>query len=116
MQEETMIIVRSSFDSADAVIAELGNHLDKIEELLVRYHFSSRGRVHSVSLDSEGLILGDEGKGSFVVRYAVGLFNACADLDYTEKSWMRIGFKPGLEEGAVILSGENIPEREPDEL
>lgn len=95
---------------------ELLSQQDKIKELLVAYHFSSRERVYDVLINEDSLSVDASGKGSFIVTYMTGLFNACADVDYNQKAEMKISLKVDPETDTVLLTGEYIPEREPDEL
>ncbi|TZF84102.1 hypothetical protein FW774_11725 [Pedobacter sp. BS3] len=113
-----------SFYSSDAKGLDCGNrvyellsaNLDKLSELLMAYHFSSRERVSGITIDKSSLYIDGQGRGSFIVHYTIGLFNACADLDYTDDAKMTVEFAVNPESGEVALTGEYIPEREPDEF
>lgn len=100
----------------DSLKRELLGNLQAIEALLVGYHFSSRGRVFNVSIDEDSIKHGSTLQGQCKVNYSIGQFNACADLDFTEKAFMQISFNADFSNKIVTLTGENVPEREPDEL
>ena len=95
---------------------QLLSQQDKIKELLVAYHFSSRERVYDVLINEDSLSADASGEGSFIVTYMTGLFNACADVDYNQKAEMKISIKIDPATDTALLTGEYIPEREPDEF
>jgi len=119
MQEKTTFQLSEQFlaGSADThnLKKELLRNIQAIEALLVGYHFSSRGRVFNVLLDEDSLSEENSFQGQFKVNYFIGQFNACADLDFTEKAFMQISFNVDIANNIVTLTGEYIPEREPDE-
>jgi hypothetical protein len=91
---------------------ELSRRPNALEPLLMSYHFSKRERVFDLSVDPLSF---DE--RSFIVKYNTGLFNACADVDHTDSTRMRITYKfLAAGSSTILLEGEYIPEREPDEL
>lgn len=120
MQEQTFKST-TEFDNtrqvdAALILTELQLNLKALESLLVSYHYKSRGRVFDVKIQEESLrVLSDE-TAIFSVRYNIGQFNACADLDYTEKAGMEILVDIDRESNSLRLTGEFVPEREPDEL
>jgi hypothetical protein len=95
---------------------DLLSQSDKIKELLVAYHFMSRERVYDVRINEGSLSVDSDGLGSFIVNYMTGLFNACADVDYNQREEMKIMVKADPAAHTALLTGEYIPEREPDEL
>jgi len=98
----------------DTLLNELLSNQKQVEDLLISYHFRSRGRVYNVRIDKP--VLNDDGSGFFNVRYSIGHFNACADVDTSEDERMKIQFEVNLQTGILFLVGEFIPEREPDEF
>lgn len=116
MQEQIKITLNEAFLSAEptaqTLFEELVQHSDKITELLTGYHFQSRGRVFNVAVNQDSVQLISTQMARFVVTYTIGQFNACADVDFTEKASMEmlVDIKDG------IITGEYIPEREPDEF
>jgi len=96
------------------ILNELLAHKTVIEDLIISYYFKSRGRIFDVRLNRPTL---DENcNGFFNVSYTVGHFNACADVDTSEEESMKIQLWSDLENGIIMLEGEYIPEREPDEF
>jgi hypothetical protein len=95
---------------------ELQHQLKAVEALLVGYHFKSRGRVFGLAINPESVQLLSQSIAKFTVHYSIGQFNACADVDYSERSTMEVLLDIDVEAGHGILTGEYFPEREPDEL
>jgi hypothetical protein len=96
------------------IFNELLANRDKIEDLIISYHYKSRGRVYNVHIEPP--VLSQELAGYFNVRYAIGHFNACADMDTSEDAIMPIEISTDLSLAEINLTGEFIPEREPDEF
>ena len=123
MQERTKISISSvalegiKMQAADKeliIFNELLANKSKIEDLIISYHYKNRGRVYNVRIESP--VLSQELTGSFNVRYAIGHFNACADIDTNEDAIMAIQISTDLSLAEINLTGEFIPEREPDEF
>ena len=123
MQEKTQFKISSiavtgikmqAAEKESIVLNELLNHRAVIEDLLVGYYFKSRGRIYNVRINKP--VLDEDCNGFFSVKYTIGHFNACADLDTNEEESMKIQIKADLETGVAELTGEFFPEREPDEL
>lgn len=116
MQEQIKIALNAGFLSEEpsqkTLFEELVQHSGKITELLTGYHFHSRGRVFNAAVNQDSVQLINSQMGRFIVTYTVGQFNACADLDFTEKASMEM--LVDIKEG--IITGEYIPERGPDEF
>ena len=102
--------------SVHALLIELEKSKEKIIELLVGYHFSERQRVFDVQILETSPVLDGQGRGSFVISYMLGLFNACADLDHSSAAKMKIEICINPESGEAVLTGEYFPERGPDEF
>jgi len=115
MQETIKISYMPAEGTWQNIVPFLVDNIKRIEELLVRYHYSRREKVLNVSIDQDKIFVDQKGMGSFTVSYVIGLFNACADLDFNDKAAMKIGFRIQPDSHEIILTGENIPEREPDE-
>lgn len=121
MQEQVVFKLAEGFlslTSADAALLgkELQENVKAVEALLTSYHFRSRGRVYNVTVDESSVELLNPQMGKFVASYTLGQFNACADVDYSERAAMEILVDIDKEKGLAILTGEYIPEREPDEF
>ena len=117
MQEQVTIKLSSQVVwDATTFYRELLQSSDRVKDLLVSYHFRTRGRVSELSFTESSIEFFNPLMGKFVVIYSVGQFNACADVDYSERETMEILFDIDLEKSEALLTGEYIPEREPDEL
>ena len=121
MQEQVTFKLSQEFllhqsNDIDSLTDELLLNLKAIEALLVSYHFKSRGRVFDISLDEGSVTFLNPLMGKFIVKYAIGQFNACADVDFTERASMEILIDIDKEKSLGIITGEYIPEREPDEF
>ena len=116
MQETVIIPFKGKKDTILDVFSNLSSRIDLIEDLLIKYHFNKREKVLNVVVEEGTFFINDDGMGKFTVNYIIGLFNACADIDYAEKARMNIVFKTNLNDHQIIITGEYIPEREPDEL
>ncbi|MBC7912735.1 MAG: hypothetical protein H7Y07_01300 [Pyrinomonadaceae bacterium] len=116
MQEQTIIKVNLSDGDKLSLYKELVQNLDKITALLVGYHFKSRGRVINVSVIESSVEFIKPLMATFMVQYTIGQFNACADVDFTEAATMEMLVDINLEKAEAVITGEYIPEREPDEF
>ncbi len=118
MEEKIEIVFAektNDFINADKLKETLKQHLEKIEQLLLAYHYAQKERVFNVET-GELEFNDDKQTGFFPAYYKTNIFNGCADLDFTEKKEMRILFSIDKSRRVIILTGENIPERYPDEL
>lgn len=118
MQEST-IIELSKFGESKPEISLLDEIVDKkaeVEALISAYYFRSRGRVFNLRVDRESFYQLSDNRYAFVVFYKVGISNACADidLDYDEKMVINVSLDTAASK--ALLTGEYIPEREPDDL
>ena len=95
---------------------ELLLNIKVIEALLTSYHFKSRGRVFNVNIEENSVELIGDYMGKFLVSYTIGQFNACADVDFTERASMEMLIDIDVKNSDAIINGEYIPEREPDEF
>ncbi|MFD2164438.1 hypothetical protein ACFSJU_18680 [Paradesertivirga mongoliensis] len=121
MQEQITFLLSEDFlakDSFDvpALYQELNRNIKSVENLLVSYHFKTRGRVFNVTIDDSSLKLLQPLMGRFLVNYTIGQFNACADVDFSEKASMEMLIDLDPQNKKAIITGEFIPEREPDEF
>ncbi|MBC8053703.1 MAG: hypothetical protein H7Y13_11625 [Sphingobacteriaceae bacterium] len=120
MQEQATFQLSGPFLAENIDIIALKNELQSniktIESLLVSYHFKSRGRVFDVRLRGESIEMLQAQMGKFLVEYSVGQFNACADIDFTEKASMEMLIDLDSINKRAIITGEYIPERDPDEI
>ena len=117
LSEKTLDALCSRPDTVEQILfAELVEKVAEIEALIAGYHFSSRGRVFGLAIDPGSFRELGTGTWGFSLTYNVGIFQACADIDshYSEKMRVLLEFQP--EGRTVLLSGEEIPEREPDEI
>ncbi|MEJ6979146.1 hypothetical protein WG906_01710 [Pedobacter sp. P351] len=107
---------RGSFINAAILKTELFSNIKAIEALLTSYHFKSRGRVFNVNVEEPSVELIADYMGKFLVSYTIGQFNACADVDFTERASMEMLIDIDIKNSEAIITGEYIPEREPDEF
>jgi hypothetical protein len=114
-QLSPMFLETEPVDSTSLMV-EVSSNLTVIESLLVSYHFKSRGRVFNVQLVQDSVVLLSDSMGKFTVVYTIGQFNACADVDFAENASMEMLIDIDRGAGKAIITGEYIPEREPDEF
>jgi hypothetical protein len=100
----------------DTLKNEINSNIIVIAELLTSYHFKSRERVFDVSINENSVEIINSQIGKFIVNYTIGQFNACADVDFTERASMEMLVDVDLINQEAIVTGEYIPEREPDEF
>lgn len=98
------------------IIEELQQHEKAIDNMLVSYYFAERKRVYDVVINIPSIQMNSLGHGKFRVNYMLGMFNACADIDASDVSQMDILMDVDFTKRSMILTGEDIPEREPDGL
>lgn len=120
MQEQVTFKLSPHFDvqstDADALLRELKHQQQAVEALLTSYHYRSRGRVFDVLIDESSVALISQSMGKFMVKYSIGQFNACADVDFTETEAMEMLVDIDGEKRVAVITGEYIPERDPDEF
>lgn len=124
MQEQTrfslsdtaLAALRNRNAIKETLWAEFNENIKVVEDLLVGYHFRERGSVNDLVIEENSLLTDRDGNGYFIATYVLGMFNACADLDLSDKARMKIDFKTDLAAAEVLLTGEYFPEREPDEF
>ncbi len=121
MQEQIKFSLSEEFPKEDIVDLdtlkrEINLNIQVIGELLTSYHFKSRGRVFDVRVNENSIEMINSHMGKFTVNYTIGQFNACADVDFTEKASMEMLIDADLISRKAIVTGEYIPEREPDEF
>jgi hypothetical protein len=123
VQERSTISIAPQFvaavsakgDERPALIAEaLEHHIDDISALLTSYHWNERGVVHSVLINHDSVQMDSLGMGQFKVSYGVNIHYGCSDIDIELSKTMVIGIHINLQTGEALLTGENIPDREPD--
>jgi hypothetical protein len=95
---------------------ELLLHKEVVADLVRGYYFTERKSVSALEIDADSVMVDQEGRGSFMAHFILGMFNACADLDYNDKSGMLIEFAADPDNATMTLTGEYFPEREPDDL
>jgi hypothetical protein len=108
--------LKQSIADEISVIKELKENIKSIESLLQSYHFKARGRVFNVVIKDVSLALLSNTMAKLLITYMVGQFNACADLDFNERASMEVLVDIDRESSQAIVTGEFIPEREPDEI
>lgn len=120
MQEQLTFNLSDEFLKSSKDIESLHKEIQRnvaiIEALLVSYHFKSRGRVFNVQINGSSIELLKPVIGRFTVNYSIGQFNACADVDFVENASMEILYDISLDTSTCTITGEYIPEREPDEF
>ncbi|MGV3507925.1 MAG: hypothetical protein ACO1N7_01450 [Sphingobacteriaceae bacterium] len=107
--------LKSSVD-IESIKREIEQNVAIVEALLVSYHFKSRGRVFNVQINESSIELIKPVIGRFTVNYSIGQFNACADVDFVEKASMELLYDISIDTSTCTITGEYIPEREPDEF
>ncbi len=121
MQEQVRFKLSNEFlkqsiiDEA-SINTELELNLKSIESLLQSYHFKARERVFDVNIKNDSVELLNQSMAKMLVTYSIGQFNACADLDFNERASMEMLIDIDKESAEATLTGEFIPEREPDEI
>jgi len=116
MSPQAMEAIEDGADRKVILAQTLENEIKHVEDLLMGYHFRERGSVDHLELDTTNMTVDEQGKGSFTARYILGMYNACADLDLSDKAKMEIDFEVDFENGMITLTGEFFPEREPDDI
>jgi|GEM_PF-822893 len=116
MSPQAIEAIQDGADKNVILAQTLTNEIKHVEDLLMGYHFRERGSVDHLELDTSSMMVDDEGRGSFMARYILGLYNACADLDLSDKAKMQIDFEADFKNGMITLTGEFFPEREPDDI
>jgi len=109
-----------SVDLAKSVTPEsLQEILESSHEYLLKlvgsYYFSKRGRVHNLRIDRSSISL-QHHAGSFIVLFDVNFTQGCQDLSYDENEKMKINFSFNDKRDKILFEGEEVREREPDEL
>ena len=116
LSEHYLSLAAHQPDATQPLYSELVKNISKINDLLISYHFSKRERIVDLEIDKSSIVITSEGKGNFLVNYTIGMFNACADLDYTQKEKMIIDIEINQKTNEAVLRGEFFPERDPDDL
>ncbi|MBT1702834.1 hypothetical protein [Chryseosolibacter indicus] len=94
----------------------LRDSLKQILDLLTSYYFSKRGKVHGLKLSSEETRFDDNTTGYFIIHYNINYNNGCQDINFDESDKMTIRFRIDEHAKLLMLQGEEVREREPDEL
>lgn len=85
--------------------------------MLSGYYYASRGKVHHLKIDGNSIKFDQVTSGFFTVTFDINYTNGCQDLNYdVENENMMIYFTIDLPNKLVQLTGQEIPERGPDEL
>jgi hypothetical protein len=79
------------------------------------YYFSKRGRVHNLRIDKSSITWQDDA-GSFDILFNVNFTQGCQDLSYDDNEKMKINFSFNENRDKILYEGEEVREREPDEL
>lgn len=116
ISEECLQAIRKQTNAGTRLYEEMLRQKEKIHSLLTGYYFISRRSVSDIGISEDSVIIGSNGRGSFEVTYTLGIFNACADLSFSDTEKMKINIDADPETGETVLTGEYVPEREPDEL
>jgi hypothetical protein len=107
-------IVSNNAERLRIITDELEANLSHISSLLTSYHWSEKGIVHALKIDPLSIRIDQSGKGSFITNYGTNIHYGCSDVDIELENKMRINLSVDLQTGETILTGEYIPEREPD--
>jgi hypothetical protein len=103
-------------NKGELLFLELETNRAKIEDLLSGYHFASRGKVDGHYIEKETIQFNNILAGSFKLHYNVVYTNGCQDLTYNDTDTKVITFEIDLPKRTVLLTGEEIRERMPDEF
>lgn len=93
----------------------LNNSLYDIHDMLFSYHYAKRERVYDIAIEESDILHSGE-KGYFTVKYMIGFFNACADLDFNDKESMKVSYFIDFMKDEIVLRGEYIPDDEQYEI
>jgi histidinol phosphatase-like enzyme len=95
---------------------ELEQHIKEISSMLTAYHWDERGIVHGVTIDEPSISIDKNGQGKFRVKYGTNIHFGCSDKDIELDNSMVITINADLTTGTALLTGENVIEREPDDI
>lgn len=107
-------IIGDSHERLRVIGNELAKQQDNICSLLTSYHWEERGKVHAIEIDDSSIKVDKNGEGHFTVKYGTNIHYGCSDRDINSDNMMTISIKVNLQTGSTLLTGENIPDREPD--
>lgn len=109
---------RFKFEAGNPVLMlkSLNQFTPVIREMLESYHFAKRERIESLQIDPAFMVSPDGSMVTFAAYYQIGMFNACADLNHTASEKMQFTLQYDKAGELFILTGENWPERGPDEF
>jgi hypothetical protein len=91
------------------------SYREDLLKLVGSYYFTKRGRVHHLRIDRSS-ITRQHDAGSFVISFDVNFTQGCQDLSYDENEKMKINFIFNENRDKILFEGEEVREREPDEL
>ena len=107
-------IISNDADRLSNIANVLESHSADISSLLTSYHWSEKAMVHTLKINRESVEIDQFGKGRFTVNYGTNIHYGCSDTDIELENKMTININADIETGEAILTGEYIPEREPD--
>ena len=125
MQEKTVInlgrialeeIAEKPLKIKELLIAKLNENLEKIRLMISGYFFLERKRIYNLTIDEESVSMNEAGNGTFRVNFTIGILDGCADIDRSQLDDMLVSISTNLQTGEILLLGENIPERQPDDF
>ncbi|MFD1630773.1 hypothetical protein [Pseudopedobacter beijingensis] len=118
MQEERCLNLGTDLDNKEDKVSTLyiflNKNLKQLHELLFTYHYAKRESVADLVIVKESITFDTYNRGTFVIRYTIGLSNACADLHYESTDKMKISF--AIEDQDLRIKGEYWPDEEPHEI
>ena len=121
MQEKLTIKVSPEFiktlignKNPSLTLLALTEHEAQIAALLTGYHWGEKGIVNSIRIAPDSVNIDEAGKGSFKVAYAINIHYGCSDVDIDLDKSMVINIAIDTTTATALLTGEYIPEREPD--
>jgi hypothetical protein len=125
MKEETTFEVSDEFIAAflqnqvnkkALLLREMKRKESFLEAMLNAYHYSEKGKVHDPRVESDSILFNAARSGTFKITYGVVFTNGCQDLTHLDNDNKQIDFEIFPDRRMIKLSGENIPERLPDEF
>jgi len=97
-------------------LTDILRKFEPLIDLLNNYYYETKGKIRSVKVLDDSVNFVDKISGFFKLEFSVNYTNGCQDLNYDDRQSMVINFKINFEDATLKLEGEEIREREPDEL
>ena len=111
-------IRNNTHDHIQLLCDELNNHPDIVTSLhgFDAFWDGTYGEVHQVEIDPDSVQITSKWKGSFNAEFEVSYFFSCDDLNSSRDESMTFEFEIDIVSGEILIEGEEVEERSPDEL